>query len=142
MPPKMDQLGRSFQWINDRRLNRDIFRLRTSKLSQRYGPICCVRVVMVRMKPGSGAQDLPANPAKLPMLSYNKVHDPKRAGAWGAYIAEILGTGALGRDVLVGDGQNTLADVGERCPACQSGVRAHLLRQATFRESQNYRAKR
>ena len=46
MPPKMDQLRRSFQWINDRRLEKDIFRLRTAKFSQRNGPICCIRVVM------------------------------------------------------------------------------------------------
>lgn len=91
---------------------------------------------MVKMKPGSGAQDLPPDQSKLPMLSYNQVHDPKNPGVWGAYIAEILNPAVLGRDVLVGDGQNTLANVGERCPACQSGVRAHLLRQAQFREAQ------
>ena len=46
MPPKMDQLRRSFQWINDRRLEKDIFRLRTARFSQRNGPVCCIRVIM------------------------------------------------------------------------------------------------
>ena len=58
-----------------------------------------------------GPQDLPPNPETLPMMSYNKVHDPKNPNAWGAYIAEILGMGFLGRDVFVGDGQNTLGTV-------------------------------
>ena len=26
MPPKMDQLSRGFQWVNDRKVDRDIFR--------------------------------------------------------------------------------------------------------------------
>ena len=142
MPPKMDQMTRAFQWVNDRRVDRDIFRLRTSKLSQRNGPICCLRVVMVRMRPGSSAQDLPQDQTELPMLSYNKVHDAANPSVWGAYIAEILGPNSLGKDVLIGDGQNTLANVGEECPACQSGIRAHLLKSAQFRESQNYRSKR
>ena len=47
MPPKTDLLSRGFQWVNDRKVERDIFRLRTNKLSQRNGPICCIRVVMV-----------------------------------------------------------------------------------------------
>ena len=54
---------------------------------------------------------MPPNPETLPMMSYNKVHDPKNPNAWGAYIAEILGMGFLGRDVFVGDGQNTLGTV-------------------------------
>merc|ERR1712001_577557 len=87
MPTTMDLLSRSFQWINDQRLNRDIFRLRTTKLTQRNGPICCVRVVMVKMKSGFGASDLPQNQEVLPMLSYNKVHDDNNPQAWGAYIA-------------------------------------------------------
>ena len=81
---------------------------------------------MVKMKQGMPAQELPANQDKLPLLSYNKVHDKTQPGSWGAYIAEILSPGMLGRDVLVGDGQNTLVHVDDRCPACQSGVRAHL----------------
>ena len=97
---------------------------------------------MVKMKKGSGPQDLPPNPETLPMMSYNKVHDSKNPNAWGAYIAEILGMSFLGRDVFVGDGQNTLANVGDECPACQSGVRAHLLRQAQFKQSQSFRDKR
>lgn len=137
MPPKVDQLQRSFQWTNAKRMDKDILRLRTKPLSQRNGPICCVRVVVVKMKTGSGPADLPTNQAEIPMMSYNKLHDPKSPGLWGAYIAEILGPNFLGRDVLIGDGQNTLANVGEGCPACQSGVRAHLLRQAQFRESQS-----
>ena len=115
------------------------FRLRTTKLSQRNGPICCIRVIMIKMKPGWDSQDLPQDPSELPMMSYNKVHDPKNPNMWGAYIAEILGPNFLGRDVLVGDGQNTLAFVGDQCPACHSGARAQLLRQVQSRESQRYK---
>ena len=35
-----------------------------------------------------------------------------------------------------------LAHLGDECPACQSGVRAHLLRQAQFKQSESFRAKR
>ena len=133
----------SFQWINDRRLEKDIFRLRTARFSQRSGPVCCIRVIMVKMRSGSGHQDLPTNPEHLPLKSYKQVHDPNDPDSWGAYIAEILGPNFLGRDVLVGDGQNTLAHVSDNCPACQTGERARLLRQTSqFRNSQHYRAKR
>ncbi len=142
-PPRTDQLSRAFQWLNDRRIDRDIFRLRTSKLSQRNGPICCMRIVVVRMRRGQGALDLPQDQSKLAISSHKKVHDPENPDSWGAYIAEILGPNFMGRDILVGDGQNTLsAHINEACPACQSGVRAHLLRQAQFRESQLIRNKR
>lgn len=138
-PPRVDQLGRGFQWLNDRRVSRDIFRLRTSRLSERNGPICCLRIIVVRMKPGQGVLELPQDQADLPMRSYKKVHsddeDPTMPN-WGAYIAEIVGPNFLGRDVLVGDGQNILsAHVGSNCPACQTGVRAQLLRQAQQREA-------
>ena len=96
----------------------------------------------VKMRPGSGPQDLPQNPGEIPLKSYKQVHDSNNPDAWGAYIAEILGPNFLGRDVLVGDGQNTLAHLGDSCPACQTGERARLLRQTQFRQSQHYRAKR
>jgi hypothetical protein len=77
------------------------------------------------------------------MQSYNQVHDPNNSESWGAYVAEILGPNFLGRDVLIGDGQNTLsAYLGDNCPACQTGVRAHLLRSAQYQESQYNRGKR
>ena len=53
----------------------------------------------------------------------------------GAYIAEILGANFLGKDVLVGDGQNILSAHMGGCPACQTGVRSHLLQAARAAES-------
>ena len=41
----------------------------------------------------------------------------------------------MGKDVLVGDGQNFLSAHMGGCPACQTGVRSHLLQAARVAES-------
>ncbi len=58
MPPRREQLNR-VQWFNDRRNGKDIFRLRMPKITERNGRICCLRVVVVRMKEGQSQDQLP-----------------------------------------------------------------------------------
>jgi hypothetical protein len=58
MAPRREQMNR-VQWFNDRRNGKDIFRLRMPKITERNGRICCLRVVVVRMKDGMGHDQLP-----------------------------------------------------------------------------------
>jgi len=131
-PPRADNLAR-FRWRGDSKNGHSVFRLKAPKLSKRNGHICCLRIVVVRLRPGEAIENLP-HQSRLPLTSYRAAHDPSGSGG-GAYVAEILGPNFLGRDVLVGDGQNILsARVGRKCPACQTGVRSHLLQAARTAE--------
>ena len=153
-PPRAEHLNR-FQWYSDSKSGHPVFRLRMPRISERNGRICCLRAIVVRLKKGQEAKDLP-HQSELVLSSYRKVHprgpDGFREGeegegddgngdgdgdddAWGAYIAEILGSNFMGKDVLVGDGQNFLSAHMGGCPACQTGVRSHLLQAAKVAES-------
>jgi hypothetical protein len=136
-PPRADNLAR-FRWRGDTRNGHAVFRMRAPRLGERNGRICCLRVVVVRLRPGEGIEDLP-HQSLLSLTSYRAAHDPSGSGG-GAYVAEILGSNFLGRDVVIGDGQNILsARVGEGCPACQTGVRSHLLQAARTAERRSSR---
>ena len=84
---------------------------------------------------GQTAADLP-HQSELTISSYRKVH--QSSDAWGAYISEILGANFMGRDILVGDGQNILATQWGGCPACRTGVQAHLLQAVQKIEAKRY----
>ena len=56
--PRREQLNR-VQWFNDRRNGKDIFRLRMPKITERNGRICCLRVVVVKMREGQTQDQLP-----------------------------------------------------------------------------------
>ena len=116
-------------------------------MSERNGRICCLRVIVVKLAPGQTAADLP-HQSELRITTHDEVH---RAGhsssslsssaATGAYIAEILGASFMGRDVLVGDGQNILSrEIGNLdCPACRVGATAELLKAVRAQENKKRR---
>ena len=131
-PPRQDHMRR-FEWHNDRRSGRDIFKLKTPRLSERNGPICCLRVVVVKMQTGLDLAYLPPQGA-LKIVTFRQAHASSESS--GAYVAEILGPNFLGHDVFIGDGQNTLANLPSNraigterstCRACQTHSHAHLL---------------
>ena len=141
-PPRQDHMRR-FEWHNDRRSGRDIFKLKTPRLSERNGPICCLRVVVVKMKTGIDLAYLPPQ-GSLKIVTFRQAH--ASVDSSGAYVAEILGPNFLGHDVFIGDGQNTLANLppnravgGGRssCRACQAHSHAHLL--TTVKQAENRR---
>ncbi len=140
-PPRAEHLNR-FQWYSDSKSGHPVFRLRMPRISERNGRICCLRVIVVKLKRGQEAKDLP-HQSELVLSSYRKVHprvtDGEEDESWGAYIAEILGSNFMGKDVLVGDGQNFLSAHMGGCPACQTGVRSHLLQAARVAESREKR---
>ncbi len=138
MPPAAEQLNR-FQWSSDSRSGHPVFKLRMPRMSERNGRICCLRVIVVRLRRGQDARTLP-HQSELVLSSYRKVHPHGMPGededeSWGAYIAEILGSNFMGKDVLVGDGQNVLSVHMGGCPACHTGVRSHLLQATKVAES-------
>ena len=100
-------------------------------MSERNGRICCLRVIVVKLAPGQTAADLP-HQSELRITTHDAVHREGRSSSAsaGAYIAEILGASFMGRDVLVGDGQNILSrEIGNLdCPACRVGATAELLK--------------
>lgn len=140
MPPNLNHMSR-FQWDNGQRNGREVFRLKTPRLSERDGAICCFRVIVVRMRKGSDLNEI-NDRNNLKIHTYRKAHET--SDSWGAYVAEILGPNTLGEDVFVGDGQNILAassaSGGSQCPACHTGVHAHLL--SVARKAENLRVVR
>ena len=70
-PPRADHLNR-FQWRGDSRSGHPVFRLRMPRMSERNGRICCLRVIVVRLRRGQGAADLP-HQSELVLSSYRKV---------------------------------------------------------------------
>ena len=113
-------------------------------MSERNGRICCLRVIVVKLAPGQTAADLP-HQSELRITTHDAVHREGRSASSqsaGAYIAEILGASFMGRDVLVGDGQNILSrEIGNLdCPACRVGATAELLK--AVRHAQEDKKKR
>ena len=133
-PPQADQMSR-FQWSNVNGNGHDYFQLRMPQLSERNGKICCLRVVVVKMRLGQSERELP-HQTELKMSTYRNVHSSE--DKWGAYLAEILGTNFMGREIFVGDGQNILAANMGGCAACQSGVRTQLLQAARRAETRRF----
>jgi protein-tyrosine phosphatase len=89
-----------------------MFKLAIPKLNSRNGPICCLRVIVVKLP--LAAESSLATSAPLPppgditLSSYAAVHSPTATGG-GAYIAEIVSAIYMGREVVIGDGKNTAA---------------------------------
>ena len=141
-PPRQDHMRR-FEWSNARRSGRDIFKLKTPRMSERNGPICCLRVVVVKMQIGIDLSSLPEQNS-LKIVTFRQAHASPDSS--GAYVAEILGPNFLGHDVFIGDGQNTLANIPSSgnigigksvCRACQTHSHAHLL--TTVKQAENRR---
>ena len=109
-------------------------------MSERNGRICCLRVIVVKLAPGQTAADLP-HQSELRITTHDAVHRDHSSSSGGAYIAEILGASFMGRDVLVGDGQNILSrEVGNLdCPACRVGATAELLKAVRAQENKERR---
>eukprot|EP00095_Tigriopus_kingsejongensis_P005144 maker-scaffold100_size373717-snap-gene-2.51 protein:Tk05144 transcript:maker-scaffold100_size373717-snap-gene-2.51-mRNA-1 annotation:"receptor-type tyrosine-protein phosphatase alpha" len=131
LPPRAEHLNR-FQWYSEFKSDHHVFRLQMPRMSERNGRICCMRVIVVKLPAGQTAQSLP-HQSDLALKTYREVH--RTSSASGAYIAEILGSNFMGKDVFIGDGQNILSAGMGGCPPCQTGVRAHLLRAAQRAES-------
>jgi protein-tyrosine phosphatase len=98
-----------------------LYKLAIPKLSGRNGPVCCLRVVVVKLpttESGSIPSPLPLPPpGSLPLTSFAAVHAAETA-AGGAYIAEIVSAIYMGREVVIGDGKNTAALGLGSCPEC------------------------
>jgi hypothetical protein len=50
--PRAEHLNR-FQWFTDSKSGHPVFRLRMPQLSERNGRICCLRVIVVKLKQGN-----------------------------------------------------------------------------------------
>ena len=112
--PLEPELNR-FSWTAEEKEEKNLFKLSIPKLSGRNGGICCIRVVMVKLKTGERISNLPTDPGKLKLTNYAAAHTDE---GWGAYLAEVISPIYMGRDVYVGDGKNTAALGLGNCPEC------------------------
>ena len=112
--PLEPELNR-FSWSAEEKEEKNLFKLSIPKLSGRNGGICCIRVVVVKLKTGESISNLPEDPGKLKLTNYAAAHTDE---GWGAYLAEVISPIYMGRDVFVGDGKNTAALGLGNCPEC------------------------
>ena len=112
MPPP--GLSHAFTWDSEKRGDKNIFKLLIPRLSQRNGGICCIKVVVVVLSEGQVAKDLP-HQNDIKISDYTSVH---MSGEQGAYVAEIINTQFMGREIEIGDGKSIAALGMSQCPAC------------------------
>lgn len=117
MPPRapLETELSKFNWVAEEKEEKNLFKLSIPKLSGRNGGICCIRVIVVKLKGGEEISSLPSDPTKLKLQTYAAVH---AEDGWGAYLAEVISSIYMGRDVYVGDGKNTAALGLGNCPEC------------------------
>jgi len=112
MPPA--GLAQPFTWYSVEKDDKNIFKLSIPRLSERNGEICCIKVVVVRLSSGQSAKDLPSQ-TEIPITNYATAHSSEGSGA---YVAEIINTVYMGREIEIGDGKSIGAIGVARCSAC------------------------
>ena len=112
MPPT--GLAHALSWQSEKRAENNIFKLLIPRLSQRNGRICCIKVVVVLLSSGQTAKELP-HMNEIQITDYETAH--KTAGQ-GAYVAEIINTQYMGREIEIGDGKSIAAIGVSDCPSC------------------------
>ena len=112
MPPS--GLSHAFSWQSEKRKDNNIFKLLIPRLSQRNGKICCIKVVVVKLSSGQTAKELP-HQNEIQITDYETAH---KEGGQGAYVAEIINTQYMGREIEIGDGKSIAAIGLTDCPSC------------------------
>lgn len=91
--------GRSWHKIEHQ--GRQIFKMRTPRVSERNGPICCYRVFVIKLPPQKTSADLPP-PEEISVYSHKDIHTSPFLGA---YLAEMFDSNQLPSEVFIGDGE-------------------------------------
>ena len=87
VPPSVADLNQaSWKPMPASSLKRVIFLVNVPRISQRNGPICCFRIVVVKLQKGHDVSNLVA-PEKLQLQTYEEVHSSVKMGA---YVAEVM----------------------------------------------------
>ena len=131
-PPLEPELAK-FNWIAEEREEKPMFRLPIPKISGRNGGICCLRVIMIKLKSGESIESLPIDAGGIKLTTYADVHSEDGSGA---YIAEVISSIYMGRDVYLGDGKNTAALGLGACPECHPQGR-EIIKRYTSPETQS-----
>ncbi|CAG0912629.1 unnamed protein product [Notodromas monacha] len=102
---------------------RRIFMLMPRRVSQRNGPICCYRVVLVRF-PGKVGKDAFPDPENVTLRTYEEAHEVEN-NTYGAYVAEMFGPRELPDVIMLGD--ELPAPSAKACQLCFSvgAIRRH-----------------
>ena len=88
VPPNVDELNQaSWKRVPATSLKRVIFQVNVPRISQRNGPICCFRIVVVKLQKGQDTTSNLVSPEKLQLLTYEEVHSTPKMGA---YVAEVM----------------------------------------------------
>ncbi|KAF0312425.1 Tyrosine-protein phosphatase 69D [Amphibalanus amphitrite] len=102
----------TYNWWRVNHYGRWLLLVQVDRVTERSGPICCYRIVMVRLANGQELEELP-QPDEVPLLSYEEV----QARGEGAYLADAFGSDFdKTQYVTLGDGQ-TLETAA--CGQCQ-----------------------
>ena len=113
-PPLDVEMGK-LRWLTEEKEGKDMFKLTVPKLTGRNGDICCMRVIVVKLKDGSALSSLPPDPSNIKLSNYAAVHGEN---GYGAYLAEVIFPLYMGREVYIGDGKNTASQGLGNCPEC------------------------
>ncbi|KAG8231041.1 hypothetical protein J437_LFUL010920, partial [Ladona fulva] len=115
MPPTIpdkDKLNR-FSWVKMEVEGKWLFKLFLPRVSERNGPICCYRVILIKLEPQQTLAHLPV-PEDIEITTYEDVHNNKRGGA---YVAEMFESNMLSNEVFLGDGITSNVETNQ-CREC------------------------
>ncbi|CAG0888867.1 unnamed protein product [Darwinula stevensoni] len=110
-----------------------IFKVLLVRASERYGPICCYRVVIVRYGEDLQGRELPY-PQEISVSTYQEAHNHRGQHLTG-YIAEMFDSNRFQDEVIVGDG--SLSVPPPQCSACYSQSYANF-DEAGFSRNRRY----
>ncbi|CAG0885919.1 unnamed protein product [Darwinula stevensoni] len=133
MGPNLPEQLPRFTWRKLKSSEKNqIFKVLLVRASERYGPICCYRVVIVRYGDLQG-RELPY-PQEISVSTYREAHNHRGQHLTG-YIAEMIDSNRFQDEVIVGDG--SLSVPPPQCSACYSQSYANF-DEAGFSRNRRY----
>ncbi|XP_071455284.1 tyrosine-protein phosphatase 69D [Hetaerina americana] len=113
MPPTTPDKLKDIRWKKIEEQGRYLIKLILPRVSERNGPICCYRVILIKLEPQQSNTFLPA-PQDVVITTYDDVHHNKKGGA---YVAEMFESDKLASEIFLGDGITSNVETSQ-CRAC------------------------
>ncbi|KAK2726620.1 hypothetical protein QYM36_007454, partial [Artemia franciscana] len=121
-PPSMLDLNK-VGWSRVRMMNpadydslRISFKVNVPRLSERFGEVCCYRLILVKLSEDRTTKELP----EAESLQYGFYRDVEHQLVY-AYLAEIIDRGYLDQTILVGDG-SVIDNSKQQCIKCREAA--------------------
>ncbi|XP_046406148.1 tyrosine-protein phosphatase 69D [Ischnura elegans] len=110
MPPTTPDKLKDIRWKKIE--EQGLIKLFLPRVSERNGPICCYRIILIKLEPQQTTTFLPA-PQDVLITTYDDVHNKKG----GAYVAEMFESDKLASEIFLGDGITSNVETSQ-CRAC------------------------